>query len=188
MVKALAILVKVVNIQRSCRPLSIEDSILDATRRHTVSHPVKLLYLALQLPIECINCCLWRCHHRQGHLLNLARLACIVIHNSRTVWSQACQEVIGRQAHPPGKHPPVPEFKVECEAQVATDIELGRYHLNHAATFCQKFCNAGRLVEANLVVYQHVFPRLSTFLAQDHLPGRSYMRQLSTWYRWQAGA
>ena len=44
------------------------------------------------------------------------------------------------------------------------------------------------LVETNLVVYQHIFPRLSAFLAQEHLPGRRYMRQLSTWYRWQAGA
>src|SRR6266704_1490823 len=188
MVKALEILVKVVNIQRSCRPLSIEDSVLYATGCHTVSYAEKLFHLALQLPIECIICCLWRCHHRQGHLLNLARLACIVIHNSRTVWSQARQEVIGRQAHSPGKHPPVPEFQVECEAQVTTNIELRRYYLNHAATICQKFCYASRLVEANLIVYQHVFSCLSTFLTQEDLPGRRYMRQLSTWYRWQAGA
>src|SRR5712691_9580828 len=179
---------KLVNTQLPGCPFPIEDSVLYATGCHTVSHPVKLLYLALQLPIECIICCLWRCHHRQGHLLDLARPACIVIHNSCTVWSQACQEGIGRQAHSPGKHPPVPEFKVECEAQVTTDIELGRYHLNHAATICQKFCHAGGLVEANLVVYQHIFSCLSTFLAQEHLPGRRYMRQLSTWYRWQAGA
>src|SRR5437660_5929560 len=152
------VLVKVVNIQRSSRPFSIENSILDAARRHTISHPVKLLYLALQLPIECIICCLWCCHHRQGHLLDLARLASIIIHNSRTVWSQTCQEVIGRQAHPPGKDPAVPEFKVECEAQVTTDIELWRHYLNHAAAICQKLCYAGCLVDVSLVVYEHVFP------------------------------
>ena len=91
--------------------------------------------------------------------------------------------MIGRQAHPPGKDAPVPEFKVECEAQVTTDIELRCHYLNHATTVCQKFCYAGRLVEANLVVYEHVFPCLSIFLAQEDLPGRRYMRQLSTWYR-----
>ncbi len=81
---------------------------LHATRRYTIAHAVELLDFALKLMINTIVYRLWRHHHCQGQVFELAWLPSVIIDDRRTFWFQAGQEAIGRETHTPGECSPVP--------------------------------------------------------------------------------
>src|SRR2546422_7530703 len=63
----------------ACNPFAVENGMLHPARSNTISHAVETSCLALKLVIKGIVRQLWSCHHHQSHLLQLARLAGIVI-------------------------------------------------------------------------------------------------------------
>ena len=81
--------------------------------------------------------CLWCYNDCQGHLIELTSLTSVVVDDGRAVWSQAGQEIIGREAYAFGEDAAIPEFKVESQTQVTANIELGCNYFDLSAALGQ---------------------------------------------------
>src|SRR5579863_1414195 len=136
-----------------------------AARSHTITYTMEFFYLSLKLEVEIVVGGLWGCHHRQSNPLDPARLTCIVVGDSRAIWLQAGQEVVGGHFDALCQRASIPEFEVECDAQVAADVKLRRDHLNLTAAICQEFGYTGGLVKTDGVINEHIFSWLCAFLA-----------------------
>src|SRR5579885_1024848 len=153
-----------------------------STRGDTVADAGELFDFALKLVVEAVVGDLGGGHDGEGKRFKLARLASVVVHDGGAVRSQTEQEMVGRQLRVFCQHAPVPEFEVERDAQIAADVELPRDHLDVAAFFGQQFGHACCLMEADLVVDQHVFARLRALFAGEYLPDGCHVRQVNSRY------